>query len=130
MINMSDTRDLSRRFPEALVREKTAKLASVLSELDAPVFVVHLAFLRDTLNEAYQTGLRQMAEATGGQAEFCRAVGDIGETVKAMLGRIRDSWAIDVEIPPGTPRSFSVQLSAEGVDLQYRTRFTARSGKE
>jgi len=129
VINMSDARDLSRRFPEALINEKTSKLGTVLGEMDAPVFVVHLAFLRDRLNEAYQTGLQQMAEATGGLAEFCRAQGDIATTVGVMFGKIRAAWAVDVEIPAGTPRNFTVQLSAGG-EVQHRTRFVMRSGRE
>ena len=129
VINMSDARDLSRRFPEALINEKTAKIGNVLGEMDAPVFVVHLAFLRDRLNEAYQTGLQQMAEATGGLAEFCRTQGDITTTVGVMFGKIRAAWAVDVEIPAGTPRNFTVQLSAGG-EVQHRTRFVMRSGRE
>lgn len=129
VINMSDARDLSRRFPEALIREKSSKIGAVLGEADAPVFVVHLAFLRDRLNEAYQTGLQQMAEATGGQAEFCRTQSDIAATIGVVFGRIQSAWAIDVEIPPGTPRNFTVLLSGDA-EVQHRTRFVMRSGKE
>ncbi len=129
VINMSDARDLSRRFPEALINEKSAKISAVLGETDAPVFVVHLVFLRDRLNEAYQTGLQQMAEATGGQAEFCRAQGDIAATIGVVFGKILSAWAVDVEIPAGTPKNFTVHLSGSG-ELQYRTRFVMRSGKE
>lgn len=129
VINMSDARDLSRRFPEALINEKSAKIGAVLGETDAPVFVVHLAFLRDRLNEAYQTGLQQMAEATGGQAEFCRAQGDIATTIGVVFAKIMSAWAVDVEIPAGTPRNFTVQLSGAG-ELQHRARFVMRSGRE
>jgi len=129
VINMSDSRDLSRRFPEALINEKTSKVGAVLGETDAPVFVVHLAFLRDRLNEAYQTGLQQMAEATGGQAEFCRTQSDITTTIGVVFGKIQSAWALDVEIPAGTPRNFTVHLNAIG-EAQYRTRFVMRSGKE
>ncbi len=129
VINMSDSRDLSRRFPEALINEKSSKMGAVLGETDAPVFVVHLAFLRDRLNEAYQTGLQQMAEATGGQAEFCRTQGDIATTIGLVFKKIQSAWAVDVEIPAGTPKNFSVQLSGEA-EVQYRTRFVMRSGKE
>ncbi|MBN9657273.1 MAG: hypothetical protein J0H49_03795 [Acidobacteria bacterium] len=128
VINMSDSRDLSRRFPEALIREKTAKLSATLAEGDVPVFVTHLAFLRDRLNDAYQTGLQQMAEATGGQAMFCRTQTDIAITITQAFERIRSVWAVDVEIPQGTPKNFTMHLSAEGVDLQYRTRFSMRAG--
>jgi hypothetical protein len=126
VINMSDQRDLSRRFPEALIREKTAKLANALAETDSPLFVTHLAFLRDRLNEAYQTGLQQMAEATGGQAFFCRTQTDITDTITQVFSKIRNMWAIDVELPNSTPKNFTVQLSANGADLQYRTRFVRR----
>lgn len=126
VINMSDQRDLSRRFPEALIREKTAKLTASLAATDTPIFIAHLAFLRDRLNEAYQTGLTQMAEATGGQALFCRSQTDIAGTIAQVVDRIRSMWAVDVEVPGGAPRNFTVHLSAPGADLQHRTRFTAR----
>ena len=67
--------------------------------------------------------------ATGGQAEFCRNQGDIAATIGVIFGKIQSAWAVDVEIPPGTPRNFTVHLSG-GAELQYRTRFVMRSGKE
>jgi hypothetical protein len=131
VINMSDSSDLSRRFPEALIREKAAKLSASLAATDAPVFITHLAFLRDRLNEAYQTGLQQMADATGGQALFCRAVADIPGTITQSFEKVRSLWAIDLEVPGGTPRNFTVHVSAEGGELQYRTRFvTGARAKE
>ena len=131
VINPSDSRDLSRRFPDALIREKAAKLAATLNAFDVPVFIQHLAFLRDRLNEAYQTGLQQIAEATGGSAAFSRAPGDIPGDVGQMLKKIASLWAVDVELPASTPRTYSVQLTAPGREIQYRTRFTlAARGKE
>ena len=124
VINPSDSRDLSRRFPEALIREKTAKLAAALNTFDVPVFIQHLAFLRDRLNESYQAGLQQIAEATGGTAAFSRAPGDIPGDVSQMLKRIVSLWALDIELPAGTPRTYTVQLSVAGRDIQYRTHFT------
>ena len=131
VINPSDSRDLSRRFPDALIREKASKLAATLNAFDVPVFIQHLAFLRDRLNEAYQTGLQQLAEATGGSAAFSRAPGDIPGDVGQMLKKIASLWALDLELPAGTPRTYSVQLTAAGREIQYRTRFTlAARGKE
>jgi hypothetical protein len=124
VVNPSDSRDLSRRFPEALIREKTAKLASALNATDVPVFVHHLAWLRDRLNEAYQTGLQQIAEATGGSASFSRAPGDISGDVSQILKKILSHWAVDLELPAGTKRTYSVQLSVEGREIQYRTKYT------
>ncbi len=126
VINYSDTRDLSRRFPDALVREKSARLAAALSPSDAPVFAVHLAFLRDRLNEAYQTGLQQIVESTGGQAWFCRNLTEIPDAVAAAFQRIRAMFSIDLRLPEGLPKNVTLQLSAPGADLQYRTRFTAQ----
>ena len=123
VINPSDSRDLSRRFPEGLIREKTSKLANSLAALDAPVFVVHLAYLRDRLNEAYQNGLQSMAEASGGHAAFCRSAADIPGEIKRAFSRIVSHWAIDFEAPENLPRNFTVQLSADDAGLQYRTRF-------
>jgi len=131
VINMSDSSDLSRRFPDALIREKSAKLADVLAETDAPVFVTHLAFLRDRLNEAYQTGLQQMAEASGGQALFCRTLGDIPSTIEQVFQKVQSMWSIDLEVPGGCPKNITVQLASEAADLQYRTRLVNGSrGKE
>lgn len=126
VINYSDTRDLSRRFPDALVREKSARLAAALSPSDAPVFAVHLAFMRDRLNEAYQTGLQQIVEATGGQAWFCRNLTEIPDAVAAAFQRIRAMHSIDLRLPDGLPKNVTLQLSAPGADLQYRTRLTAQ----
>jgi hypothetical protein len=126
VINYSDQRDLSRRFPEALVREKTSRLAETLASLRPPLFVVHLAFLRDRLNEAYQTGLQQMAEITGGQARFCRALTDIPGEIEQCFERVVSHWAVDFEPPDRLPKTFSVQLSAGDRELSYRTRFNSR----
>ena len=52
VINYSDSRDLSRRFSDGLVRQRIAKLDEQLSMSQTPVFVVHLEYDRDALNEA------------------------------------------------------------------------------
>lgn len=124
VINPSDSRDLSRRFPEGLIREKSTTLAQSLAAYDAPVFIVHLAFLRDRLNEAYQNGLQLMAEATGGALSLCRTPNDIPTVLAAAFQRILGHWAIDLEVPPSVPRNFTVQLDAPDLSLQYRNRFS------
>ena len=75
VINSSDSHDLSRRFPEVLVQEKISKLQAALAGRQAPLFIVHLRYFTDRLNEAYQNGLKQLAEVTGGTAAFCRSEG-------------------------------------------------------
>ncbi len=123
VINYSDSRDLSRRFPDALIRERTSKLASALAGYDAPVFVVHLAYLRDRLNEAYQIGLRQAAEATGGSAVFCRSQAEISSSIGAALARILAHHALDFSVPKGLPRQFTIELAAPGLAPEFRSRF-------
>ena len=57
--------------------------------------------------------------------------GDIPGDVGQMLKKIASLWALDLELPAGTPRTYSVQLTAAGREIQYRTRFTlAARGKE
>jgi hypothetical protein len=125
VINYSDSRDLSRRFPEALIHDKTAKLSEALAAWPAPLFIVHLAFLRDRLNESYQTGLQQMAETTGGLEWFCRTPAEIPSTVEQAFARIRRMWTVDVESSGPLSRTFTVSLKSGG-ELQHRTKYAAR----
>ena len=73
VINSSDSRDLSRRFPDQLIREKIQKLSDSLAASETPLFFVHLNYFSDRINEAYQRGLLQLAEETGGIGAFCRS---------------------------------------------------------
>lgn len=125
VINYSDTRDLSRRFPDALIREKSARLAATLARSDAPVFAVHLAFRRDRLNEAYQTGLQQILEATGGRIWFCNHLTEIPDAVAAAFQRVLSMYSIDIRLPEGLPKNVTIQISGGAADLQYRSRIAA-----
>lgn len=125
VINYSDSRDLSRRFPDALIRERTAKLSSALAGYDAPVFVVHLAYLRDRLNEAYQLGLRQATEATGGSAVFCRSQAEIPAAISAAIAKILAHHAVDFSVTKDLPRQFTIELTAPGLSPEYRSRLAA-----
>jgi hypothetical protein len=129
VINYSDTRDLSRRFPEALIREKTSKLAESLAATPAPVFIVHLSYLRDRLNEAYQTGLQQMAQSTGGDATICRTLAEIPTAIADAFSRIGAHWAIDFQLAGETPASFDIAIECEGGEVRHRIRFSSRRGK-
>ncbi len=72
VVNRSDSSDLSRRFPEGLIREEISRLSDNLATAKAPVFIVHLELNRQRLNDAYQNGLLQLAETTGGVGTLCR----------------------------------------------------------
>jgi hypothetical protein len=123
VINSSDSRDMSRHFPEGLVKDKISKLDARLSSRQTPVFIVHLEYRSDRLNEAYQSGLMQLAATTGGGAVFCRSTTEVGPTIAKMLETVRSLHTVTVELPRKTGRSIQVQLEAGGRPLSYRNRF-------
>jgi hypothetical protein len=123
VINRSDRGDMSRRFRDGLVRERISKLAGALASHQAPIFVVHLNYQSDTLNEAYQNGLMQIASTTAGRAVFCRSNNEIAPAIDDMLQTIADHYSLDLLIS-GTPGSnVQISLDAGSVPLNYRTRY-------
>ncbi len=127
VINSSDTHDLSRKFPEALVQDKISKVAAVLAQRQAPLFVVHLRYRSDRLGEAYQNGLKQLAEVTGGTAIFCRSSEEIGDAIQRALNLIASSYCVTLAVPDLRSRSFDLRLDAgDKYTLTYRTRFVLK----
>jgi hypothetical protein len=126
VINSSDSRDLSRRFPEGLIREKISRIDDSLAAFQTPVFIVHIAYSAQRLNEAYQTGLLQLATSTGGAASFCRSSADIPSAIAGAVSQIVAQYRVDVQLPPKAPKSVNVSLSSGDRALTYRTRFTLR----
>jgi len=127
VINSSDTHDLSRRFPEALIQAKISKVAAVMAERQAPLFVVHLRYRSDRLGESYQNGLKQLAEVTGGSAVFCRSSEEIADAIHRAVTLIASSYSVAVALPERPPKIVQVQLDAGGrCSLTYRTRFVMK----
>jgi hypothetical protein len=126
VINSSDSRDLSRRFPEGLIREKISKVADSLAPLQAPVFFVHLAYRTDRLNEAYQTGMIQLAVGSGGAGWFCRSPAEITESVVRMIDSAVNQYVAWVQTPPKVSRTVFVELTAPDQALTYRTRYAVK----
>src|ERR1022692_4146718 len=127
VINSSDTHDLSRKFPEALIQDKISKVAAVLAQRQAPLFVVHLRYRSDRLGEAYQNGLKQLAEVTGGSAIFCRSSEEIADAIRRALGLITSSYSVAVALPELRSKVFDLRLDAGGkCSLTYRTRFVLK----
>ena len=127
VINSSDSHDLSRRFPEALIQDKISKVMEVLAQRRAPLFVVHLRYRSDRLGEAYQNGLEQLAEATGGNAIFCRSIEEIADAMHRAVASITSSYSVGLTLPEHPPKV--VQVLLEGADnaiLHYRTRFVVK----
>ena len=122
VINSSDSRDLSRRFPEGLVREKISKLQNRAQGSETPLFIVHLDYRNDRVNEAYQTGLMELASTTGGTAAFCRSVSEIPETVSRIMRIIASHWSIEIELPAELPKLVQIQVENNGQPLHWRAR--------
>jgi len=123
VVNSSDSGDMSRRFPEGLVKEKIRQLSAALGPTQTPLFVVHLNYQNDRLNEAYQTGLLELATSTGGAADFCRSLADIPASIGRMFQLISTHQTAEIEIKPGKAKQWDVVLSAEGRMLKFRNRF-------
>ncbi|MBI1786459.1 MAG: hypothetical protein HYR60_02770 [Acidobacteria bacterium] len=127
VINSSDSHDLSRRFPEGLVQDKITKLEGRLAGMQTPLFIVHLAYRGDRLNEAYQNGLKRLSETTGGSSAFCRSMADIPASIHTVLETIQAHYSVSVELPKKTRRALQIHLSlagGEGNGLHYRPRLT------
>ena len=128
VINESDPHDLSRVFPDALIQDKTAKLAAEASALQAPLFVVHISYRGDTLNKSYQNGLLTLAEATGGKGQLCLSLGEIPDAIAAAFTRISNSWRLTLEVPPKFHSNAQIRLTApcEGEDARISWRMYLR----
>ena len=81
-VNASDSRDLSRRFAGRALQEKISRMTALMARTQAPVFIVHIDPGLDPLNRAYHNGLKQLAEAAGGQCLLSKTSGDIPTTIQ------------------------------------------------
>jgi hypothetical protein len=125
VVNGSDRGDLSRRFSDVLVRERVSRLVTSLSATQAPVFIAHLSYRSDPLNEAYQTGLLTLAQTTGGVVEFSRSLSEIPSAVDHVFDRILNHYSIRLALPERTGDQVGVALTTEqGTPLTYRSTFT------
>lgn len=130
VVNSSDTRDLSRKFPEALIQERISKLSTRLSHQQTPLFIVHLLYRADRLNEAYQSGLQQLAETTAGASLFCRSNAEVADAIHQSLKTITSHYSLTLALPPRAPKSVQVRITADGMDgskvVAHRTRVVLR----
>jgi hypothetical protein len=125
VINSSDSHDLSRRFPETLVQEKVSQVDSVLAGQQAPIFLVHLSYRTDRINDAYQNGLKQLAETTGGTANLCRWSGEVPAAIEKSFSLIGAHYSVTLALPEHVGKTVQVSIDMEdsGHNLNYRTRF-------
>lgn len=127
-INESDSGDLSRRFPEGLVRNRISHLNLKLGARQAPIFAVHLQHDTDKLEEAYQNGILQMVATTGGTAVFCRSNAEIAGAIETTVRRIIGSYCLDLRVPPLKQDIVEVSLKSPAAGkLVYRSRYDLNS---
>ena len=126
VINSSDQRDLSRRFPEGLIREKISRLQARLAMQQAPVYFVHLTHRTQRLDTAYQTGIMELAADTGGTGVFCRSVTDVPDNVARIFDSAVNHYLLWVTVPPKTPKNIAVALESGDRPLAFRSRFVLR----
>lgn len=127
VINRSDSRDLSRRFPEVLVQEKISKLEAALAGRQTPLFIVHLRYYGNRLNEAYRSGLARLAQVTGGAGTFCRSDAEIPNAVAGAIRSIASYYSLTVAVPERRADTLQVQIEhGGGRTLNYRTRFVLK----
>jgi hypothetical protein len=121
-VNNSDSGDLSRRFPDVLVRERMQRALQALAATDVPIFISHLAYRSDQLNEAYQTGLISLAASTGGSANISRSISEIPTAIDSLVERIRGHYSLAVALPSDADtRKLSFLIDTDkGLHLDYR----------
>jgi hypothetical protein len=126
VINSSDSRDLSRRFPEGLVREEISKVKNAMLRAQTPLFVVHLRYSNERLNEAYQSGLLEIANATGGSAIFCRSTAEIPQAIANTLATIAGQYHVTIQFPANSAKMVNVTLTSSVAPLSYRTLYVVK----
>lgn len=126
VINSSDSRDLSRRFPDQLIRERILKLSDNLANLETPLYFVHLSYFSDPINEAYQRGLSVLADQSGGAGAFCRSRGEIPNAIDGILRAAVSHWNVSVELPGSKPRQVMIDLFNGDRDIPNRAHFSFR----
>ena len=112
VINPSDRTDLSRRFRDRVIRERITTIVNSLHQSWAPMFFLHLERRANRLDIAYQDGLRQFAQTTGGEALFCSSVSEIPAFLKQQVERITHSYVLTISNPKDTRGRVPLRVEA------------------
>jgi hypothetical protein len=131
VINSSDPHDLSRRFPDALVRARGSRLERQLAHTSAPIFILHLQYRPSGLNQSYQSVLSTLAVSTAGFAVFCRSSGGIPDEIASMISYIRSSCFVKLALPLKTSPALQLRFEWKNENqpephLAYRARILVK----
>jgi hypothetical protein len=124
VINRSDQRDLSRKFPDELIREQMQKLSARLARYETPLYVVQINFLPDVINETYRRGVLQLAAESGGEGVFCRSRAEIAEEIARVWKAAAGHWELRVKYEGDHRRPATVDVYHGEQDIPNRARFT------
>jgi von Willebrand factor type A domain len=114
VINPSDSSDLSRRFRDRLIQEKISTVLSALNASAAPLFFLHLESHTDALNVVYENGIQQFAQATAGEAIFCRSIAEIPTQLAQIIDRIRSLYTLTVRTSAPAGRRLRLDVMHPG----------------
>jgi hypothetical protein len=123
-INWSDSGDISRRFRDGLVRERISKIDGTLAGVETPMFIVHVAYRTDSLNQAYQTGLMTLAATTGGASYFCRSQSEVADTVGKVFEAIGSHYSLRAPLPALGSGLLNIVMESPGRTLHWRNRIS------
>ena len=112
VINPSDHSDLSRRFRDRLIQERISGILKAIRTSWTPLFFLHLQNRQDNLNTAYQNGITQFAQETGGQALFCNSVAQVPAYLAQLMAQIRNLYSVELQVPDGLQGRVRVRLEA------------------
>ncbi len=122
VINPSDHSDLSRRFRDRLIQEKISAILSSLNTSAAPLFFLHLESHTDALNVVYENGIQQFAQATAGEAIFCRSVAEIPTQLAQLFARIQGLYTLTVRAAAPLGRRLRLEVEHPGsMELIHRS---------
>jgi len=100
-VNTSDSRDLSRKFAGRALQDKISRMTLALARYQAPIFIVHIDPGTDALNRSYHNGLKQLAEAAGGQCFLSKTVGDIGPSIREAFYWAKSFYLVGFHLSEG-----------------------------
>lgn len=130
VINSSDPHDLSRRFPEALIEEKISSVQMQISYEEAPLFIVHLRYRTNRMNQAYQNGLKELSEFSAGYSWTCRSDAEIPDAIRRMFAYVRSAWFLTLRVPKGGSDRVQVRLrfpERTHLRIAYRARLLLKT---
>jgi len=110
-VNVSDSRDLSRRFAGRALQEKITRMSKAISRFQVPILVVHIAPGQDPLNRAYQNGLKQLAEIGGGKSLLSKSTGDIAATIHEAFEWARSFYLLGFRLTAAKGRYADIEIT-------------------